>query len=225
MKWLKDFLLSSIGQKLIVTLTGVFLILFLVVHLIGNLQLLYADDGRAFNMYTDFMGHNPLIQTVAKGLYFLILLHAVQGILLARKNRKAKGQKYAIKSGQEGSWASKNMALLGILIFAFLMIHMGDFWWKLKFGVVPDVVYEDITIKNAYLKVQESFSKIPLVIAYLIGLLALAIHLLHGFQSSFQSLGIRHEKYTPVLKFIGVVFSILIPIGFAILPIYMYFNQ
>ena len=206
------------------TLTGLFLILFLLVHLIGNFQLLYNDGGRAFNIYTDFMGHNPLIQTVAKGLYLLILVHTVQGILLVRKNRLAKGSTYAVKSGQQGTWASRNMALLGILIFAFLMIHMGDFWWKLKFTEVPVVEYDGVVVKDAYAKVSETFSRIPFVIAYLIGLLALAFHLIHGFASAFQSLGLNHKKYTPVVEFIGVAYSILVPLGFAIMPVYMYFN-
>lgn len=225
MKWLTRFLVSSIGQKIIMTLTGLFLILFLIVHLAGNLQLLSDDGGKAFNIYTDFMGHNPVIQFIAKGLYALILLHSIQGIMIAVKNRKAKVVRYAVKSGQDGTWASRNMALLGVLIFAFLLIHMGDFWWKLKFGEVPLVKYGDLIIKDAHLKVSDTFSKIPFVIVYLIGLLALAFHLLHGFSSAFQTLGWRHKKYTPVVRVIGVVLAILIPLGFAVMPIYMYFNQ
>ncbi len=225
MKWFARFLVSSIGQKIIMTLTGLFLILFLLVHLAGNLQLFYNDGGKAFNIYTDFMGHNPVIQIIAKGLYALILLHTFQGILIAIKNRRAKVSKYAKSAGQDSTWASRNMALLGILIFAFLMIHMGDFWWKLKFGDVPLVNYDGLMIENAYHQVSETFSKLPFVIAYLIGLMALAFHLLHGFSSAFQTLGWRHKKYTPVIHFIGVAYAILVPLGFAAMPLYMYFNQ
>jgi succinate dehydrogenase / fumarate reductase cytochrome b subunit len=225
MGWFKTFIVSSIGQKIVMTLTGLFLVIFLLVHLAGNLQLLQNDGGKAFNIYTEFMSHNPVIQTVAKLLYAFILIHAVQGVLIAVKNRKAKVKKYAVESRETGTWASKNMALLGILIFAFLMLHMGDFWWKLKFhDDLPMVTYDGATMADAYAKVGETFSKWPFVVAYLIGLVALGFHLLHGFQSAFQTLGLRHKKYTPIIEVIGVVYTVLVTVGFAVLPIYMYFN-
>ena len=117
------------------------------------------------------------------------------------------------------------MALLGILIFAFLMLHMGDFWWKLKFhDNLPMVTYDGVTMADAYTKVAETFSKWPFVVAYIIGLLALGFHLLHGFQSAFQTLGLRHKKYTPIIEAIGVIYTVLVTVGFAVLPIYMFFN-
>ena len=129
MKWLTHYLTSSIGRKLTMSLTGLFLILFLIVHLVGNLQLLKDDEGMAFNKYTYFMTHNPLIKTISYGLYAFIILHTIQGILLWLANRKAKGQTYAVKAIPPGvNWASQNMALLGTLILFFLIIHMGDFW-------------------------------------------------------------------------------------------------
>lgn len=225
MNWFSTFITSSIGQKIVMTLTGLFLILFLLVHLAGNLQLLADDGGKAFNIYTDFMGHNPLIQTVAKLLYLFILVHAVQGIAIAYKNRKAKEKKYDVAPKDSGTWVSKNMALLGILIFAFLMLHMGDFWWKLKFhDNLPMVTYDGTTMVDAYAKVSETFSQLPFVIAYIIGLVALGFHLIHGFQSAFQTLGLRHKKYTPIIEWLGIIYSIIVTIGFAVMPIYMYYN-
>ena len=134
MSWVTSFLTSSIGRKLIMSLTGLFLITFLIVHLLGNLQLLVDDGGVAFNAYAKFMTTNPLIKITSYGLYFFILLHTVVGIMLWSKNKSAKGSKYAVSpKGQEGvTWASKNMALLGTLVFAFLLLHMGDFWWNMK---------------------------------------------------------------------------------------------
>lgn len=228
MNWIVRFLESSIGKKVIMSLTGLFLITFLVVHLSGNFTLLRQDGGEAFNIYTQFMSTNPLIQFVSKGLYFFILLHTVQGLLLWSKNRKAKGSTYAVKTTQNASWASKNMALLGTLILFFILIHMGDFWFKIKFQ--PDtfemVQYAGMThpIKNAYAQVALSFSNPLIVLCYILGLVALAFHLIHGFQSAFQTLGLRHKKYTPIIEGAGKIIGILIPLGFAIFPLFFFFK-
>ncbi len=224
MSWVSNFLTSSIGKKLIMSLTGLFLISFLVVHLAGNLQLLANDGGKSFNVYAYFMTHNPFIKTISFGLYAGILLHAIQGILIALKNRSAKGSRYAVSTGANASFASKNMALLGTLIFAFLLIHMGDFWFKMKFGAVDMVAYDgiDYKVQDLYDKVLTSFKNPLVVVAYLVGLIALALHLLHGFQSAFQTLGLNHKKYTPFIKGMGVIFSILVPIAYAIIPIYFF---
>jgi succinate dehydrogenase / fumarate reductase cytochrome b subunit len=224
MKWITEFLTSTIGRKIVMSLTGLFLISFLLVHLIGNLQLLKGDEGEAFNVYAYFMTHNPLIKTVSYGLYFFILLHTIVGILLWAKNRKAKGQKNAITSGVKTSWASRNMALLGSLIFAFLLIHMGDFWWKMKFGSAPVAMYGGEEYKDLYRLCVETFSQPIFVIAYIIGMIVLAFHLWHGFQSAFQTLGLNHKKYTPIIQGLGKIFSIVVPVGFAIIPIIMYFS-
>lgn len=210
------------------SLTGLFLIIFLVVHLIGNLQLLSDDGGESFNVYAKFMTSNPLIKTVSYGLYFFILLHAVQGIVIAWYNRKAKKKKYAVTTYENGTWMSKNMALLGTLVFAFLCIHMGDFWYKMKFtdelAMVPYEGQSEL-VKDLYGRVSESFTNIWIVIIYIIGLIALSLHLLHGFQSAFTTLGLRHEKYTPLIRAIGVIYAIAIPLAFAAIPILFYLKN
>ena len=210
------------------SLTGIFLITFLTVHLVGNLLLLYNDGGEAFNTYAYFMTHNPFIKAVSYGLYVFILLHACQGILLAIYNKKAKGSKYAVNTYENGSWVSKNMALLGILIFAFLMLHMGDFWFKMKFTEQLDMVnYDgfDYAVKDLYARVSVAFEQLWIVAAYLVGLLALAFHLWHGFESAFQTLGLRHKKYTPLISTVGKIYAILVPLGFAIIPLYIYIGK
>ena len=208
------------------SLTGLFLILFLLVHLIGNLQLLASDGGKSFNIYSEFMGHNPLIQTVSIGNFFFILLHAVQGILLAIKNKKAKGSKYAVSPRNNTSWASKNMALLGLLILAFIFMHLGHFWYQFKFGSAYSMVsYDGVEIIDAYTRVAEVLTNPIWMISYLVGLAVLAFHLYHGFSSAFQTLGLNHRKYTPLIEFLGKAYSFLIPIGFAIIPLYLYFTK
>ena len=137
-------------------------------------------------------------------------------------NRKAKGQKYAVNHSMHTSWASKNMALLGTLILAFILIHMGDFWLKMKLDQLPMVSYPGIEgeMKDLYFRVAEAFKNPVIVVTYITGLIVLAFHLLHGFQSAFQTLGINHKKYTPIIKFLGVAYSIIIPLGYIIIPVY-----
>ena len=145
------------------------------------------------------------------------------------KNKAAKGGKYLVNSYENKTWASSNMALLGILIFAFLCIHMGDFWFKMKFTNQLDTVsdyagFESIAIKDLYGRVTLAYKQWWIVLIYLLGLLALSFHLLHGFASAFQTLGINHKKYTPMIKGLGVAYSILVPLLFAIIPLYIYFK-
>ncbi len=228
MKWIIRLLTSSIGQKLIMSLTGLFLILFLVVHLVGNLQLLAHDGGRSFNIYAAFMSENPFILVISLGLYFFILLHSVQGIVLYFANRKAKGS-FASKGNVAGaSWNSKNMALLGVLLFAFLCLHMGDFWVKMRFtDQLAMVTYpgHEMPVQDMFRRVHVAFQETWVLIVYLVGVLALMLHLIHGFQSSFQTLGLNNKKYTPLIKWIGWIYSVAISIGFAILPLYHYFSH
>jgi succinate dehydrogenase / fumarate reductase, cytochrome b subunit len=228
MNWFTNYLTSSVGRKLTMSLTGLFLILFLIVHLLGNFQLLKDDGGEAFNKYTYFMTHNPLIKTISYGLYFFIIVHTIQGLLLWAYNRKAKGQSYAVKTTPPGvNWASSNMALLGTLILFFLIIHMGDFWLKMKMGEMTKLAYEDFAngeeIANLYARVAEAFKNPLLVGGYVIGQIVLFFHLSHGFQSAFQSLGVNHPKYTPFIKGFGLLYSVLVPLGFAAIPVIFFF--
>ena len=204
------------------SLSGLFLCSFLVIHLVGNLQLLYNDDGVAFNDYAYFMTSFLPIKVVSIGLYASIVLHAFLGLAIWWKNRSAKGQKYKGGSGAKGSWASKNMALLGTLLLAFFFIHMGDFWYKMKFtDTLPEIMSESLgfKVKNLYARVSTAFENPLIVAAYLIGQIVLAFHLWHGFSSGFVTLGLNNKKYSPIINFVGKVFAILVPIGFALIPI------
>ncbi len=226
MSWFVKFLTSSIGKKLIMSLTGLFLIVFLVVHLIGNLQLLSDDGGEAFNLYAKFMTSNPLIKTVSYGLYFFILLHTIQGIIIYLKNRKARSSRYAVYAAPARSpspFASRNMGPLGIVILIFLIIHMWQFWFQMKIGALDMVTYAGHeSIKDLYTPVAFAFSQWWYVVFYVVCMVIMGFHLSHGFQSAFQTLGINHQKYTPWIKNIGVVYSILVSLGFALIPIYFF---
>ncbi len=224
MHWVVRVLTSSIGQKLVMSLSGLFLIVFLVVHLLGNLQLLKADDGKAFNLYTVFMTTSPIIATISYTLYTLILVHTVQGTLLYLRNRAAKGAKYAVANHDGTNLVSRYMMHLGTVIFIFLVIHMYQFWWKMKIGDLPMAVYADFSqpVKDLYALVKAAFSNLAVVIFYVGCMVILGMHLYHGFQSAFQSLGINSRKYTPLIRWLGVVYSIMVPAGFALIPIVMY---
>ena len=227
--WFSRFITSSIGQKVIMSLTGIFLIVFLLVHLGGNTFLLHGDGGEAFNRYAHAMTSNPIIKTVSYGLYFFILLHAVQGIVLWRRNRQARGDKrYAVKKDRvvgTSSFSSVYMGSLGTIILVFILIHMYQFWLQMKLGEVPTVNYEGVPdAKDLYSLVQATYENVFFVIFYVVSMIVIGFHLWHGFQSAFQTLGLNHKKYTPLIKAIGKVYSVLIPAGFASIPLAMYFN-
>lgn len=219
MSGFNKFLFSSIGNKLLVAITGLFLILFLVVHLLGNLMLLINEhQGEQFNAYSEVMGTNLLIKVIAWVLYISILAHTYKGISIWLKNRSARGPiKYSVKSGSNSSWASRNMALLGTLIFFFIAIHMGHFWYWFKFtDRAVDATHFEI--------VQATFQQPWVVTVYVLGCIALGWHLMHGFQSAFQTLGLRRGKYNQLIKGIGMAFSIAVPLSFALIPIFMYLD-
>lgn len=253
MNWLTNFLTSSIGKKLLMALTGLFLCTFLIVHLIGNLQLFKDDAGYAFNNYAVFMTTNPLIKFVSYGLYATILFHAIWGLYLVSLNKKARPVAYAMVDGKANShWTSRWMGVLGTIILAFIVMHMSDFWAEYKFGELPYVQYEknltdnsivatvaeqmdvkrvqfiedgiEITItKDLYAEVASAFKELWIVLLYIVAMAAISFHLVHGFKSAFQTLGVNHSKYNGLIKFLGIwVFGIIIPMAFAAMPIYFF---
>ena len=224
MNWFSNFFSSTIGRKVVMALTGLFLILFLVVHLIGNLQLLKSDNGQAFNVYAQFMTTNPLIVIIAYTNYAIILIHVIWSILLTIRNRRARGPEGYALNNNSSHWTSRNMGILGTLILIFLIIHLRSFWWEMKFGDIPFEVYDGVQTKNLYAVVDSAYTSLWFVVLYVVSMAILAFHLFHGFGSAFQTLGLNHVKYNPVIKFVGVAFAIIVPALFALIPVYMYLN-
>lgn len=205
-------------------LTGLFLILFLVVHLIGNLQLLKSDSGEAFNIYAQFMTSNPLIVVISYVNYAFILIHIVWSVMLTRRNRAARGPVGYALNKNSSQWTSRNMGILGTFIFIFLVIHLRGFWYEMHWGGIPTAQYDGKEYKDLYAVVAVAYSQIGYVLLYVVSMALLAFHLFHGFGSAFQTLGLNHVKYNPVIKFIGVAFAVIVPALFALIPIYMYLN-
>lgn len=226
MKWFVELFSSTLGRKLLMALTGLFLILFLAVHLAGNLQLLKDDGGMAFNIYAKLMTTNPLIKFVSYTNYALILLHIVVAIVLTQQNRTARGaQGYAKTTGKSSTWSSRNMGILGTFLLIFIVIHMKDFWAQMHWGGIPTATYEGHEpVKDLYNIVSLAFAQGWYVALYCICMVALSFHLWHGFVSAFQTLGLNHMKYNPVINFVGKTFAIVVPALFALIPIMMFFN-
>ena len=225
MSWFGSFLSSSIGRKTIMSLTGLFLCLFLAVHMSGNLQLFKNDCGQSFNIYTKFMTNFGPIKIISYVTYFFILLHSFQGIYLAYLNKKARPINYAQTKANQTTWASRSMALLGTVMLLFIVIHMKSFWFELKFGTVATVSYDGHEYKDLYKIVVVAFGQWWYIAFYLFSVVVVGLHLWHGFQSAFQSLGLNHKKYTPLIKAIGVAFTLIISIGFALQPLYIFLTH
>lgn len=218
-----NFLQSSIAKKLVMGLTGLFLISFLIVHCLLNSFIFVNDGGLLFNKGAEFMATNPIIKIMEYVLFLGLILHMLQALILTRQNDKSRPIKYAVNGGAANSkWYSRSMGLLGTLLLLFLIIHLANFWVKSRFTGLPGV--DANGNENLYAVMQEVFHIWWIVVIYVAGVISLCYHLLHGFQSSFQTLGFNHPKYTPVIKLVGTWFSIIISLIFALMPIAMFFG-
>jgi succinate dehydrogenase / fumarate reductase cytochrome b subunit len=262
---------SSLAKKYWMALTGLFLCLFLVGHLIGNLQLIFGD-ALQFNQYALFMTSNPAVKVLSYLTYISIIFHAVDGILLTIQNQKARPIGYAYeRPGANSTWQSRNMAVLGTLILVFIVTHMVNFWAKMHFDknmplqtvsiqanpVLPAQDYylttngsyipvEGVVVKNRTdlyskevdVKIGEAYKDLHKItvaffkdekfgliatLLYVVSMAVLAFHLNHGFASAFQSLGANHKKYNGIIRGFGFWFSIIVPLLFAIIPLYIHF--
>ena len=220
---------SSLAKKYLMALTGLFLCTFLVGHLAGNLQLFIqgAEGQQAFNEYAEFMTTFPLVKLLSYLTYACVLFHIVDGIVLTTRNRKSRPVGYVKEKGSaNASWASRNMGVLGTIIAVFLVSHMQTFWYKMHFGEMPmhDGLKDLHTVVLAFFSPENSWG-IVAVLGYVLAQMALAFHLVHGFQSGFQSLGLRHPRYTPAIEKTGYLFGIGVPLLFAVIPVFLYITQ
>ena len=212
---------SSIGKKLIMGITGLFLISFLVVHCFLNSFVFFDHTGVLFNEGAHFMATNWIIRAMEVVLMLGLLLHIVQGARLTFQNQAARPEKYAYNNGNANSkWYSRSMGLLGTLLLIFLIVHLSQFWTVSRFTGIPTT--DAAGHEDLYAVMKETFSNIWFVILYVLSMISLGYHLLHGFASAFQTLGWNHKKYTPIIKAIGVWFSILISLIFAAMPVWIY---
>lgn len=214
---------STIGRKVLMALSGIFLVSFLVIHVAVNLLSVFSAD--AFNAASHFMGTNWVIQFVLQPvLMFGVVFHLAMGIYLELQNNKARAVKYAYnKPSANSNWMSRNMIYTGAVIMAFLGLHLYDFWLHEINVKYINVLAEDPT--RYYHETVERFKDPVTVLIYAVSFVALALHLLHGFQSSFQSVGFNHTKYTPMIKKLGNAFAIIVPALFMFIAIFHYLNN
>ncbi len=208
---------SSIARKVAMALSALFLLIFLLQHFIINLTSVFGET--TFNEISHFMGTNPIIQFVMQPiLIFGVVFHFVMGFILEIRNKKARPVNYVSYRGStNASWVSRNMIWSGLVILAFMALHFIDFWF-------PEMNYKYIQFNpedpnRYYHELVEKFHSHIRVIAYVISFVFLAMHLLHGFQSAFQSVGFNN-KYSPVIKKLGKLYAILIPAGFIFIAIF-----
>lgn len=212
-------------------LTGIFLILFLLVHVGLNACIFAdwtdpADNGEMFNKAAHFMGSTIVTRLLEIVLFVGFIIHIIQGYVIEAKNRKQRGQGYKVDLGNRGStWMSRSMALLGTIIFLFLVVHISKFWWSSRITHDMDqVTYNGVEMHNVFLRMYDVFQNPLIVLLYLVGVAALGFHLWHGFHSSFRSMGVHNKKYIGLLKALGYGFTILVCVGFALMPVSMYLD-
>lgn len=224
----KGMMNSSIGKKIAMALSGFFLLVFLLQHLTINFISVISADG--FNEASHFMGTNPLIQFVMQPiLAFAVVFHLAMGMRLELQNRASRPIKYAYeKAGENSSWMSRNMIITGIMVLLFLGLHFYDFWFP---EINTKFIQGDMSGLNEagdfryFEELQHKFIDPVRVGIYVLAFVFLALHLMHGFQSAFQSVGFRHSKYTPVIKKLGDLYAVIVPLGFVFIALFHFLNH
>ncbi|MEN0059421.1 MAG: succinate dehydrogenase cytochrome b subunit [Bdellovibrio sp.] len=207
-----------IFRKIILALTGLFICIFLIAHLGANLLLLLPEEQarQLYNNYSATLRGNPVITAVAYLNYACILFHVIYALIITRQNKICKGPTgIKVSSSENSTWTSQNMALLGSILLAFIIVHMANFWFKVKIQGQDEDLYQMVV---------EVFKSPFYIILYVVAMLPLSLHLAHGVQSAFQSLGLYHKKYLRWVARAGVVYAWFVGIGFAVIPLIVYFR-
>jgi succinate dehydrogenase / fumarate reductase, cytochrome b subunit len=231
MKW-SYFFSSAIGRKFVMATTGIFLILFLVVHVGLNACIFAdwvntADNGEMFNRAAHFMGSTIVTRIMEMILFVGFIAHIIQGYVVEAKNRKRRQAGYQVDLGSRGStWMSRSMAILGTLIFMFLILHISKFWWSSRVTKdLEEVAYGNgVVMHDLFLRMYDVFQNPLIVIVYVLSVLFLGFHLWHGFHAAFRSMGVHNKKYLSLLKGLGYGFTVIVCVMFALMPVSMYFN-
>jgi succinate dehydrogenase / fumarate reductase cytochrome b subunit len=214
-------------------LTGIFLVTFLIVH-VGLNSCIFADwvdttdNGEMFNKAAHFMGSTIITRILEAVLFIGFIIHIIQGYVIEAKNRARRGQGYNVELGSRGStWMSRSMALLGTLVFMFLILHISKFWWASRVSQdLAQVSYDGgrTEMHNLFLRMYDVFQNPVIVIIYIISVIVLGFHLWHGFHSAFRSMGVHNKKYLSLLKGMGYGFTVIVCLMFILMPVSMYLD-
>ena len=201
--------------------TGIFLILFLIVHAGINSCIFLGDNGETYNTVAHFMSHNWIVRFLEIGLFVGLITHIIQGLMLWRQNVAARPVKYySNKPEKNSTWYSRSMGILGSLLLIFLVVHLSQFYVGTKVALYG---HNDAP-HNLFEEMKEVFSNPLFVIVYVAGVVALFWHLFHGFQSAFQSLGINNKKFNPIIRSLGTGYTVIICLLFISMPVAFYFG-
>jgi len=222
---MSKFFTASIGRKFLMGITGLFLMLFIIVHLTINLLLIFDDSGDLFNKGAHFMATNPAVKIMEPLLGIGFLIHIIWSFLISWENWKARPVKYNKQDlSNASSWASRNMLILGSLVLVFLVIHIVNFYWKIKVTGSPLLAETNVggeMVENTYNLVSSLFIGSWLYsMLYVLGGLLLGLHVMHGFWSSFQTLGLNNTIWMSRLQLAAKIYAIIIAVGFSIIPLY-----
>lgn len=198
---------------------GIFLMVFLVVHLSINLCLLRDDGGRWFNDAAHFMGTNYVVKVFEVILLAGFILHIFLGIILQVHNWLSRPVRYRVTNRTHTPFLSKYMIYTGAIILIFLIIHFFNFYF-IKLGWVSNANLSPEGEPNFYIIARQLFAIPAYSVLYIVLFVVLGFHLYHAFQSAFQSLGLNNKTYTPAIELVGVIYSVLIPLGFIFIPVY-----
>jgi succinate dehydrogenase / fumarate reductase, cytochrome b subunit len=215
----------TLVRKNLMALTGLFLCFFLVIHLAGNLQLLLPRQVAQwqFNFYSKLLTGSVIIHVISYILFGSIVAHAIYALIITLKNRQSNGRRYEYdRRGVSSKWYSRKMGLLGTIILFFLIIHLRDFWYEVQFGHLP---LDKDGQEDLYTLVVTVYRNGWYVLIYVLCMVALGYHLLHGFFSAARTLGIYHPRYANWVRAAGWVYSVGISAGFALIPLYIYFAK
>ncbi len=215
-------------RKSIIAATGLFLCIFLIVHLSANSLLLLPEHLAQpwYNAYSTWLRENPLITVVAYALYLSIIAHVVYALLVTIRNRKARPERYAVNNSAEtSSWASQHMGWLGVVILIFIVVHLINFWARVKLGLGEAVGYDQAGNKDIYEVTNSLFQNIYYVIFYSLLMIPLGLHLNHGLKSAFKTLGFYHRRSLRALARISLIYAWVMAIGFAVIPWIVYLKN
>ncbi len=219
-----NFFASSIGQKIMMAAAGLFLVVFLLVHLGINSLLILFEETDTFNVAAHFMGTNVVIKVFEVVLFAGFLLHIIYGLVLQVQNWIARPKNYKVTNYSQTSFFSKFMIHTAIIIFVFLAIHLSDFYFKAKFfGEVPDVMINGKEYHDLGSLVIAKFQRPGFILFYVASFIFLGFHLVHGFQSAFKTIGLENKSYASTINKIGIVYTIFVVAGFTAIPLVIYF--
>lgn len=222
MKW-SEFFTSSVGKKLVMALTGLFLISFLVVHAGVNACIWANDGGIMFNKAAHFMGSTVVIRIMEVGLFLGIFLHIIQGYMLEFSNRSKRKVGYNVNLGSKGSkWYSRSMGLLGTILLLFFILHWYHFWIPSRFTGVEETPVDGKMMHDLYSLMKLTFEELWVVIVYVVACISLCWHLIHGFQSAFRTVGVSNPRYITLIRMAGIGYSVIISLVFAMMPVSLY---